>query len=129
MGGREPALRNDIANATEYGRKALSQIFPELHNVRITHSWSGKVAFSRTQLPRLFERDGVHYAVGYCGSGTVWATWLGRKAALRILQHTDAHSELFDVPPKSIPFYRGKPWFLPAAIAYYAAKDKLKMRA
>jgi glycine/D-amino acid oxidase-like deaminating enzyme len=129
LGGREPAFGGGAENGMQHLRRSLIQIFPDLRDARITHSWSGNVAFSREQLPRLFERDGIQYAVGYCGSGTVWATWLGRKAALRILGHADAHSEFFDDPPKSIPLYGGKPWFLPAAMVYYGAKDRIKMRA
>ena len=47
--------------------------------------WQGFVAFPFDQLPKLVVRDGVIYPAGLCGLGTVWARWLGQKAALIIL--------------------------------------------
>ncbi len=126
LGSREPALSRDPRAAAEHVRAGLVDIFPELSDVAITHSWSGYVAFSREELPRIFERDGIHYACAYCGSGTVWAHWLGTKVALRILEK-DGDSA-FDGAPKMIPFFDGRPWFLPAAMAWYGLKDRQKVR-
>ena len=28
-------------------------------------------------IPRIFEKNGVVYATGFCGSGVVWAPWVG----------------------------------------------------
>ncbi|MEO0763066.1 MAG: FAD-binding oxidoreductase, partial [Pseudomonadota bacterium] len=85
LGGREPTLSKDPVRNAEHVRKSLVEIFPELADVAIERSWNGYVAFNRDELPRLFERDGVLHACGYCGSGVVWARWLGEKAAYRIL--------------------------------------------
>ncbi len=128
LGSREPALARNPRAAAEHVRKGLVEIFPELSDVAITHSWGGYVAFSRDELPRVFERDGVHYACAYCGSGTVWAHWLGTKVALRILEKEGADTAFDGSPPKAIPFYEGRPWFLPAALAWYGIKDRRKER-
>ena len=128
LGSREPALARDPAAAAEHVRRGLVEIFPELSDVAITHSWGGYVAFSREELPRIFKRDGIHYACAYCGSGTVWAHWLGTKVALRILEQEGAETAFDGAPPKAIPFYEGRPWFLPAAIAWYGIKDRRKER-
>jgi glycine/D-amino acid oxidase-like deaminating enzyme len=50
-------------------RNGLVNLFPELENVRLSHSWFGNVAMNRDMLPRIFEKDGVVYATGFCGSG------------------------------------------------------------
>ena len=124
LGGREAAFSQDPSANTAHVRRSLAEIFPELKDVRLTHSWSGYVAFNRDQLPRLFERDGIHYAAGYCGSGTVWARWLGMKAALKVLGAPEANTALACDPPKAVPLYWGKPWFLPAAMAWFGLQDR-----
>ena len=124
LGGRETAFSQDRLRNTAHVKQGLAEIFPELKDVRLTHSWSGFVAFNRDELPRLFECDGIHYAVGYCGSGTVWAWWLGMKAALKVLGKPEAKSAFACDPPRAVPFYRGKPWFLPAAMAWYGLQDR-----
>lgn len=123
MGGREPPFSHNADHAIEHGRKALASIFPQLDGADITHSWTGNVAFSRRNVPQFFTHDGIHYAVGYCGSGTVWAPWLGKKAAQKILGDPDAKTQFETTPPPTIPFYNGKPWFLPAVIAGYGIQD------
>lgn len=128
MGGREPPYSNNANHAIEHGRKALASIFPQLEGVNISHSWSGNVAFSRSNVPQFFTHDGIHYAVGYCGSGTVWAPWLGKKAALKILGAPEARTQFETSPPPSIPFYNGTPWFIPAVIAGYGIQDWLNSK-
>ena len=128
LGSREPAWRRDPIRAIDHLRQGLTDIFPELDGTKITHSWAGNVAFSRDQLPSMFSKDGLHYAVGYCGSGTVWAPWLGYKTALKILGDPKSRSHFETEPPASVPFYNGKPWFIPAVLSGYAIHDWLRGR-
>lgn len=123
MGGREPPFGNSLERSIEHGRLALTSIFPQLEGVEITHSWSGNVAFSRTNIPQFFEHEGIHYAVGFCGSGTVWAPWLGNKVAQKILGRPESTSIFESAPPPKVPLYRGKPWFIPAVIVGYGLQD------
>ncbi len=128
LGSREPPLTRNPHAAAEHVRRGMVEIFPELADVPITHSWNGYVAFSREELPHIFEHDGIHYACSYCGSGTVWAHWLGTKVAMRILKKSEGRSALDFGAPRAIPFYEGRPWFLPAAMAWYGIKDRRKER-
>ena len=121
LGGRR--LSNNPLKATERLRNGLNEIFPQLDKVKISNHWSGYVAFPFDQLPKLAVNDGVIYPVGFCGSGTVWARWLGQKAAGMILGK-DSETVFSDEPFKTIPFYNGTPWFLPLAINYYRLRDK-----
>ena len=129
LGGRDSSRHGDPVAPTQRLRAGLAQIFPELATVRLTHSWFGNVAMNRDMLPRLFERDGLLYASGFCGSGVVWAPWLGSRAAHRLLGNaSEAVTAFDDQPPKAVPFYRGKPWFMPAIIQGYAWQDRLAFR-
>src|SRR3954454_20231235 len=75
LGGRDSSRTGDPAPPKLFLRKGLVKLFPELENVRLSHSWFGNVAMNRDMLPRIFDKDGVVYATGFCGSGVVWAPW------------------------------------------------------
>jgi len=103
----------------------MARIFPELKDVELTHSWFGYIAYTFDRLPHVGTRDGVHYAMGYCGSGVVMSTWLGRKAALRLLGDAEGKSAFAEIEHPSSPFYYGKPWFLPLVQAWYQGADMI----
>lgn len=103
----------------------LTEIFPELAGVGVSHTWWGFVAFPIDMMPLFATHDGVHYAAGYNGSGVVWARWFGIKAALRVLGEAEGASAFAERVYRAIPFYSGKPWFLPAMQAWYGLRDRL----
>jgi glycine/D-amino acid oxidase-like deaminating enzyme len=80
---------------------------------------------NRDMIPRIFSREGMRYAVGYCGSGVVWARWAGQKAAWQILGDERGRSALDFRPPPAIPLFSGTPWFLPAVYAWMTLQDRL----
>jgi len=106
----------------------LIGIFPDLGDVRITHHWSGPVAFPFDKLPKLVVNHGVIYAAGLCGSGTVWAPWLGKKAAAMILGE-DSETIFAHQRMRSLPFYHGTPWFLPLTMQYYRLRDRMAAKS
>lgn len=64
----------------------LLRIFPQLNDARVTHGWVGNTGFTFDTLPHLGRTpDGVHYAMGYCGSGVSRSTFFGNKIALKLL--------------------------------------------
>ena len=125
FGGRERAFGGINGEFSKSLGADLAEIFPELKDVPISHSWSGFVAFNIDQLPRLFERDGIHYATGFCGSGVVWAWWLGSKLGLKLLGDASHASNFACEPPRALPFYSGAPWFLPLALLWYGLQDRM----
>ena len=125
FGGRDGSIEGDPCWPTRGLQKALADIFPELQDVEITHSWFGHVAMNRDMIPRIFSRRGVRYAAGYCGSGVVWATWAGRKTALQLLQSEDGHSALDFRPPAAVPLYNGWPWFMPVVSGWMTLQDRI----
>ncbi|MER9281155.1 FAD-dependent oxidoreductase [Mesorhizobium sp. M0522] len=133
FGGRDGTTEGDPLVPTVHLRTELARVFPELANIGITHSWYGYVAMHRDMIPRIFSRDNVIYATGYCGSGIVWARWLGKKAAMKVLGHDEQVRSAFDFDhaPKAVPLYWGRPWFIPIVYSLYARHDRkiLKRRA
>lgn len=126
LGGRDSSRTGDPAAPTLRLRNGLVEIFPELANVRLSHSWFGNVAMNRDMIPRIFEKKGVLYATGFCGSGVVWAPWVGTRAAYKLMGHGEQARTAFDFrPPAAVPLYRGNPWFLPAIIKGYALQDRI----
>jgi glycine/D-amino acid oxidase-like deaminating enzyme len=128
FGGRDGTIAGDPDWPTQSLRRALIDIFPVLDQTEITHSWFGHVAMNRDMIPRIFTRDGVRYAAGYCGSGVVWARWSGQKAALQVLGADEGRSALDFRPPKALPLYNGTPYFMPAVFAWLTMQDRLKRR-
>ena len=120
IGGRRVRFGNE--NRSSKLNNGLFGIFPDLKGTLISNHWHGYVTFPFDQLPKLVMHDGIIHAAGYCGSGTVWARWMGKKAA-EIILNLESKSAFYNIPFKKIPFYNGHPWFLPVAIEYYKIQD------
>jgi glycine/D-amino acid oxidase-like deaminating enzyme len=103
----------------------MVKLFPELSRVRITHSWSGYTGYTFDTMPHIGVHEGMHYAMGFCGSGVSMGSYLGWKVAQRILGSSEGATALDEVSFPTRPFYTGRPWFLPLAIAYYGLRDKV----
>jgi glycine/D-amino acid oxidase-like deaminating enzyme len=128
FGGRDGTIAGDPQWPTQSLHRAMTDIFPVLRDVEITHSWFGHVAMNRDMIPRIFSRGGMRYACGYCGSGVVWARWAGLKAAMQVLGQDAGQSALDFRPPRAVPLFEGKPWFMPAVFGWLTLQDKLAQR-
>ncbi len=106
-------------------RAAILDVYPQLKGVHISHSWHGSVGFTFDRLPHLGQIDGIHYSMGYCGSGISLATYYGTKIGLQMLGSADGATALDAFPFPKRAYYRQSPWFMPIALAYYRAKDRL----
>lgn len=128
FGGRTGSrLPTTHAAARRLGRE-LARIFPDLAGVPLTHSWTGRCAATFDLFPHMGVHDGVHFAVGYCFAGVPMGTHLGRKVALKILGSAEAET-VFDSPSfPTIPFYRGRPWFVPTVMAGVDLIDRWRGR-
>mgnify|MGYP001169601509 CR=1 FL=1 len=120
IGGRR--IRYNNKDQTKKLMTGLLEIFPELKNVEISNHWYGYVTFPFDQIPKLVMHNGIIYAAGYCGSGTVWSRWFGKKAA-EIILNIEHKSAFYNIPFKKIPFYNGYPWFVPVVIEYFKFQD------
>ena len=120
-GGR--ADRRRIRKAQRLGT-GLAQIFPELSGIGMTIAGSAYTGFTFDFMPKLVVRNGVHYAAGFCGSGVVWARWLGMKAAQSIVGNRPPETAFAAGDFATRPLYYGRPWFLPLMVGWYEVKDR-----
>jgi glycine/D-amino acid oxidase-like deaminating enzyme len=107
----------------------MVETFPELRDTRITHAWTGMVAFTFDGLPHIGVQDGVHYAAGCQGSGVAMATWLGHNAATKLAGAANERFALDGLNFPTRPTYTGNPWFLPIVGSYYQLRDRLDRMA
>jgi glycine/D-amino acid oxidase-like deaminating enzyme len=124
FGGRAAVSLIDTRTSARVLHRLMTGIFPALRDATVSHSWSGFVAFSRDNLPHLGKREGIHYALGYNGSGVAMAPYLGHKIALQVLGRHEGLSPFDQVPFRAYPLYSGRPWFLPWVERWYRLKDK-----
>ena len=105
----------------------MIRIFPELAATRISHSWVGFVGYTFDTLPHLGKHDGIHYAMGYCGSGVSMGSYLGTRVGQQVLGLAEGRTGFDGIDFPTRPLYRGRPWFLPAAVAWYRLRDRLNV--
>jgi glycine/D-amino acid oxidase-like deaminating enzyme len=128
FGGRVSSRETDTASSAPRLFDSMCRIFPQLEGVALSHSWSGIVAYTFDELAHTGVHDGVHYALGYCGSGVSMASYLGMRVGQKVCGLSEGVTAFDDLPNPTRPLYNGTPWFLPAAVSYYRWKDKLECR-
>lgn len=103
----------------------LVKLFPELSGTRISHSWVGFVAYTFDTLAHVGRHGGIHYAMGYCGSGVSMASYLGMRVGQQVLGLNEGRTAFDDLPFATRPLYTGNPWFLGAFVAGYRLRDRI----
>jgi glycine/D-amino acid oxidase-like deaminating enzyme len=128
FGGRaefSPPTAATTMRCAEILRRDMVSLFPSLADTAVEYAWSGYVAYTRDELPHAGRLHDAFYAGGYCGHGVALATHLGSLVARRIAGEQFDHP-LFDDRFRAIPFYYGKPWFLPIVGTYFKLLDWLR---
>ncbi|MCU4178356.1 NAD(P)/FAD-dependent oxidoreductase [Bosea sp. BH3] len=125
FGGRVSLSETDPRRSGPLLHAAMSGIFPELAKARISHSWCGLVAYTFDELAHIGSHDGMHYAMGYCGSGVGMASYLGMRLGQQALGLAEGKTAFDSVPFQTRPLYNGNPWFLAPSIFYYRWRDRL----
>jgi glycine/D-amino acid oxidase-like deaminating enzyme len=124
FGGRVSFRETDPAVSGPLLHADLVALFPELATTRISHSWFGFVAYTFDELAHIGVRDGLHYAMGYCGSGVGMASYLGMRLGHRLLGDAEGRTAFDALPFETRPFYTGNPWFLAPSVRYYRWRDR-----
>ncbi len=105
--------------------RMMTRRFPQLVGMRVTHAWTGNVAFTMDALPHMGRQDGMHYLMGCNGSGVAMMTYLGHQTARRIagVANQPCSYETDDFPTH--PLYNGNPWFLPVVGTWFRLRDRI----
>lgn len=120
FGGRAAMTPIDLGTAAERLAATMRGIWPDLRDVRLSHVWTGSTGFSFAHLPSVGVHDGIHYAMGFSGSGTVMAPYLGAKAAWAAVGDARGETAYAWTGLRSRWFHwGGRPHFLKAADLWY----------
>lgn len=102
----------------------LTRLLPEMPDVGVEHSWTGRCSGTFDLYPHCGSKDGIYYSLGYCFVGVPMGTYLGGKIAHAILgEHGKAATVFADRSFPTLPLYKSKPWFLPLVFGYYRHVD------
>ena len=128
FGGRVSANETNTSVSGPKLFADMCRIFPQLSSYQVTHSWMGRVAYTFDELAHTGVHDGVHYAMGYCGSGVSMASYLGKRLGQKVLGLAEGQTAFDGLRNPTRPFYTGNPWFLPAAVAWYRRNDQRQIQ-
>ncbi|MGE3148453.1 MAG: NAD(P)/FAD-dependent oxidoreductase [Pseudorhodoplanes sp.] len=102
----------------------LLRTFPQLKSAEVTHAWSGQIGYTFDALPHLGKnKSGIHYAMGYCGTGVSRSTYFGHKIALQVLGDPDGKTAFDDIAFPSHPFYFAAERMAPVVETWYRFRD------
>jgi glycine/D-amino acid oxidase-like deaminating enzyme len=128
FGGRAKFGHTDPVTTAPLLYQFMIDRFPQLTGVKITHSWTGNVAFTLDELPHMGKFDGLHFALGCNGSGVAMMSYLGHQTAVKILGKANRVCA-FDQPEfPSHPLYTGSTWFLPFIGYWFRTRDWVDRR-
>jgi glycine/D-amino acid oxidase-like deaminating enzyme len=128
FGGRAKFGHTDPVETASILHGFMTDRFPQLRGAKITHAWTGNVAFTLDELPHMGKFDNLHYALGCNGSGIAMMSYLGHQTARKIAGRVNRICA-FDRPEfPGHPLYSGSTWFLPWVGRYFRTRDWLDRR-
>jgi len=125
FGGRARFTQVDATVSGPILHRYMVDRFPQLRGVKVTHAWTGNVAFTLDALPHMGRRDDLYYCLGCNGSGIAMMTYLGHQTARNIARVANYTCSFDGEEFPDHPLYTGNPWFLPVVGGYYRLRDHL----
>ncbi len=123
FGGRAKFGHTDPVETAAILHRFMLDRFPQLKGSKITHAWTGNVAFTLDEMPHMGKFRNMHYALGCNGSGIAMMSWLGHQTAKKVAGGANRVSA-FDQPEfPDHPLYTGNTWFLPWIGRYFRTRD------
>jgi glycine/D-amino acid oxidase-like deaminating enzyme len=127
FGGRAaffPENDQTVRRSAEILRRGMIEVYPQLGDAKIDYVWGGTLDFSFDIMPHAGQLDGMYYALGYAGHGVAMATYQGQKMA-ELIAGEKQENPFIGIPFPNAPLglYKGKPWFLPLAGAWFKFLD------
>ncbi|MQW89162.1 NAD(P)/FAD-dependent oxidoreductase [Sinorhizobium saheli] len=126
FGGREAYTADNPRDISAHIRRQISEIYPALANVEVTHAWGGSVGITMPRQPFCREvMPGVTTIGGYSGHGIMLSNYCGKLYADLALGRT---TELDLLKELKIPAFPGGTRFRSAllflALSWYALRDR-----
>ncbi|KQV43851.1 MULTISPECIES: FAD-binding oxidoreductase [unclassified Rhizobium] len=126
FGGREAYTADNPRDISDHIRRQIAEIYPNLANIEMTHSWGGSVGITLPREPFVREvMPGVTSIGGYSGHGVMLSNYCGKLYADLVSGKT---TELELYRELNIPGFPGGPKFrsvlLFFALSWYALRDK-----
>ncbi len=123
MGGRNN-LSTDLHLGTSANiqRDTIAEFFPELADVRLTHSWSGKLGVTFDLMPHIGRIEGAWYGLGYGGHGVAVGTYIGDELGKLVSGQLET-SPFMEIDHPTKWWYRHSTWFLPFGAWWYRFLD------
>lgn len=130
LGVGGPAMGAKGTADLKVARRRLKDVYPAIGSVEWGESWSGWIAISMDQFPRILRlANGVWAAQGYSGRGIAMATLLGRELSFC---QGDIESEDLILPVEKkiplVPFHSVSPLGAAAMIGFYGVQDAIADR-
>ena len=128
FGGRAKFGHTDPVETATILHQFMTDRYPQLKGVKITHAWTGNVAFTLDEMPHMGKFENLHYALGCNGSGIAMMTYLGQQTARKVAGKSNRVCA-FDRPEfPDHPLYNGSTWFLPFVGRYFRVRDWIDRR-
>jgi glycine/D-amino acid oxidase-like deaminating enzyme len=126
MGGR--SVQRDVTSpdALRYLTQYAVRLWPVLRDVRWTHGWSGRVAYTPDHYPHIHEpAEGVLVCLGYNGRGVAMSSRMGPELARRAMGGRTAEIDMPITSIKEMPFHGLWRSGVAARVAYGRIRDML----
>lgn len=124
FGGRAGFIPGRLEGSRELLISQMHRVFPELADTAVEFAWGGHLGFTWDGLPHVGRRNGIHYAVGYCGHGVALSTWLGHRVG-QALAGAGPMPEIPESGFRAIPGGSMIDWLLPLVGLYYRLRDAM----
>ncbi len=127
FGGREIYGSTDRGDIERAIRKQITEIYPQLENIKLTHAWGGNVGITMPRMPYVRELEpGLWTAGGFSGHGVMLSNYTGRMIAEHFLGESDQIKLYQDL---KIPRFPGGATFRNPlknlALTWYAMLDRV----
>jgi glycine/D-amino acid oxidase-like deaminating enzyme len=128
FGGRAKFGQTDPVETAPILYRFMLDRYPQLKGTRITHAWTGNVAFTLDEMPHMGKLDNLHYALGCNGSGIAMLSYLGFQTGRKIAGHVNRICAFDQEEFPTHPLYHGNTWFVPWIGRYFRTRDWIDRR-
>jgi glycine/D-amino acid oxidase-like deaminating enzyme len=109
--------------------KRMVEVFPQLENVPLSHSWTGRLGLTFDLMPHAGQIQngpvpGVHYAYGYGGHGVAVASYLGNLMG-RMLAGEEVANPFLTIPHRRYFFTPYEKLYLPLVSQWFRFLDRI----